>query len=88
MKKEMIEIAIKPENIKESDYDSVVDYLTETAEMFCESDDYLFAIVRQGTPAFEMMRVLMLLRIEFEIGYCKVDDDGCVYYKGEKAYND
>ena len=88
MKKEMIEIAIEPQNIKESDYDSVTDYLEETAEMFCESDDYVLAIVRQGAPAVEVMRVLMLLKIEFEIGYCKVDDDGCVYYKGEKAYDD
>ena len=88
MKKEMIEIAIKPQDIKEPDYDNVVDYLTETAEMFCESDDYLFAIVHKGNQAFEMMKVLMLIRIEFEISYCKVDDDGCVYYKGDKAYDD
>ena len=56
--------------------------------MFCDSDDYIFVVIRQGARALEMMRVLMLLRIEFEIGYCKVDDDGCVYYKGEKAYDD
>lgn len=88
MKKEMIEIAIKPQDIKEADYNSVTDYLEETAELFCDSDDYLFAIVPQGTPAFEMMRVLMLLRIKFEISYCKVDDDGCVYYIGEEGYDD
>lgn len=89
MKKEMIEIAVKPKNIEESDYDRVTNYLEETAELFCESDDYLFVIVHQGTLAFEMiMKLLMLLEIEFEIGYCKVDDDGCVYYKGDKEYDD
>lgn len=87
MKKEMIEIAIKSENMKRIK-GIMTNYLEENAEMFSESDDYVFAIVNQGEPAVEVMRVLMQLRIEFEIGYCKVDDDGCVYYKGDKGYND
>ena len=86
MKKEMIEIAIKLESIKRIK-GIITNYLEENAEMFSESDDYLFAIVNQGEPAVEVMRVLMQLEIEFEINYCKVDD-GYIYYKGDKGYDD
>ena len=78
---EMIEIAVKPKYIKESDYNKVVNCLTENTKIVFESDDYLIAIVPQGTQAFEKMEALMSLKIDFEISYSKVDSEGYFYYK-------
>ena len=78
---EMIEIAVKPKNIKESDYNKVVDCLTENTKIVFENNEYLIVIVHQGTEAFEKMKALMLLKAEFEISYCKVDSEGYFYYK-------
>ena len=78
---EMIEIAVKPKNIKESDYNKVVDCLTENTKIVFENNEYLIVIVPQGTQAFEKMKALMLLKIDFEISYSKVNSEGYFYYK-------
>ena len=96
MKKEMIEVMIKLENIKEADYDNVIRQFEEICETFClfrafrSESDYIFVTARKGTPAVKVMKLLMLLKIEFEVNYCKVDnnDDRCLYYKGDKGYDD